>query len=73
MEINKKKFGKMVKEYRKENSITQLELAQQLQISQGSLCDVENGLSLPSATTILAFHMMTNLDILQSLYEAKRK
>jgi len=42
-------------------------------ISQGTLSDIENGLSLPSANTLIAFHEKTNLNIIYLLTGEGRK
>ena len=41
--------------YRKEHALSQAQFAQQLQISVRSYIDLEHGLFLPSATTLLLF------------------
>ena len=44
-----------LREYRKEHALSQAQFAQKLQISVRSYIDLEHGLFLPSATTLLLF------------------
>lgn len=58
-------LGKRIRRWRKEKKkIKSYELARLLDISQGSLSDIENEKSLPSAGTIKAFHEKTDMDII---------
>ena len=73
MKINKKKFGKLIVQYRHQtyvNFTTQQELAEILEISAGSLCYIEKDRNLPSAQAILAFYVSTSFPILDALKEA---
>lgn len=71
MKINKKKFGELVKEWRKNKAkINQKELAHDLEISQGSLCEIELGINTPSASTITAFYNWTTFDVMKALTNA---
>ena len=44
-------------EYRKEHALSQVQFAQKLQISVRSYIDLEHGMFLPSATTLLLFQL----------------
>ena len=46
-----------LREYRKEHALSQAQFAQKLQISARSYIDLEHGLFLPSATTLLLFQL----------------
>lgn len=56
--------GNRIRQWRKAVPIKGYELARILKISQGSLSDIENNKSLPSADTIAKFHAYTNINIL---------
>lgn len=56
--------GTRIREWRKMIPFKGYELAKVLKISQGSLSDIENNKSLPSADTIAKFHTNTNVNIL---------
>lgn len=56
--------GTRIRQWRKTTPLKGYELAQVLKISQGSLSDIENNKSLPSADTIAKFHANTNINIL---------
>lgn len=56
--------GNRIRQWRKAIPIKGYELAKILKISQGSLSDIENNKSLPSADTIAKFHTNTNINIL---------
>lgn len=51
--INKKAFGKRVKEKRLLLGYTQSELAEKINISQNFLGDIERGIKLPSLTKLI--------------------
>ncbi len=60
--------GPRIKEWRKGQGLKAFQLAEMLvlehgHLSQGSLSDIENGKSYPSAPTILAFMLYTNINI----------
>ena len=65
-----------LREYRKEHALSQAQLAQKLQISVRSYIDLEHGLFLPSATTLLLFQLQLDdqelLCFLSSVEEALR-
>lgn len=58
-----KKVGTRIREWRKSKNIKSYELALLLRLSQGSLSDIENNKSLPSAGTIAAFYKYTDIDV----------
>ena len=51
--INKKLFGKRLKESRTKNNMTQYELAEKIGVSQNFLGDIERGIKLPSLSKII--------------------
>lgn len=51
--INKKQFGKKIKEARERLNLTQFELAKQIGVSQNFLGDIERGIKLPSLTKLI--------------------
>jgi len=55
--------GPRIRKWRKAIPLKGYELAKQLKISQGSLSDIENGKSNPSANTIVGFIKYTDIDI----------
>lgn len=55
--------GPRIREWRKELGIKAFQLAKKLKISQGSISDIENGNSNPSASTILSFYLYTDMDV----------
>ena len=65
-----------LREYRKEHALSQVQFAQKLQISVRSYIDLEHGLFLPSATTLLIFQLQLDdqelLCFLSSVEEALR-
>ncbi|MDH5762618.1 MAG: helix-turn-helix domain-containing protein [Nitrospinota bacterium] len=56
--------GTRIRQWRKSLPLKGYELAKIIKISQGSLSDLENNKSLPSADTIVKLHMHTNVNIL---------
>ena len=56
--------GTRIRQWRKTIPLKGYKLAEILKISQGSLSDIENNKSLPSADTIAKFHINTNINIL---------
>lgn len=44
----------IIKKFRKESGLTQEELAEKVGISRTSLCNIENEINDPSATTMLS-------------------
>ena len=65
-----------LREYRKEHALSQAQFAKKLQISVRSYMDLEHGLFLPSATTLLIFQLQLDdqelLCFLSSVEEALR-
>ena len=61
--------GERLREWRKKSKMKLLELADVIQISQGSLSDLENNKSLPSANTLASLHTHTDLNIIWLLTE----
>ena len=56
-------LGARLRKWRKSIPMKSFELAKLIQISQGSLSDIENNKSLPSADTLSKLHMKTNINI----------
>ena len=55
--------GKRLKVWRKHSALKLVELSKKIRISQGSLSDLENDKSLPSAMTLANLCMYSNLNI----------
>ncbi len=55
--------GPRIRMWRKKVPMKSFELAEKLKLSQGSLSDIENGKSNPSAPTIRAFIEHTDIDV----------
>ena len=55
--------GKRLKVWRKYSALKLVELSKKIRISQGSLSDLENDKSLPSAMTLANLCMYSNLNI----------
>lgn len=55
--------GPRIRKWRKDIPMKAFELAKLIGLSQGSLSDIENGKSNPSAPTILRFIHHTNINI----------
>lgn len=51
--INKKAFGKRIKEAREKLDYTQAELAEEIGVSQNFLGDIERGIKLPSLNKLI--------------------
>lgn len=56
--------GARIREWRKSKRIKGYELCKIIKVSQGSLSDIENGKSDPSARTILGFMLYTDIDFI---------
>ncbi len=52
--INKKAFGKRLKEAREKCGLTQAELAEEIGVSQNFLGDIERGIKLPSLNKLIS-------------------
>jgi len=57
------KVGKRLKVWRKHSALKLAELSKKIRISQGSLSDLENDKSQPSATTLANLCMFSDLNI----------
>ncbi len=57
-------LGDRLRQWRKSLPLKSFELAELIDISQGSLSDIENNKSLPSADTIAKIHINTNINII---------
>lgn len=64
--VNKKMFGKKLREVRINNNLTQSELAEKIGISQNFLGDIERGIKLPSLSklVLIANTLKVSLDFL---------
>ena len=57
-------LGSRLRQWRKSLPLKSFELAKLIKISQGSLSDIENNKSLPSADTIAKLYQHTDLNII---------
>lgn len=57
-------LGDRLREWRRSLPLKSYELAKLISISQGSLSDIENNKSLPSADTISKIYLNTNINII---------
>jgi len=57
-------LGERIRQWRKTLPLKSYELAKLINISQGSLSDIENNKSLPSADTIAKLYKYTNVNII---------
>ena len=55
-------IGKRIREWRKGKNLRAYQLAKIIKVSQGSLSDIENGKSAPSAQTIVSLLTLTEID-----------
>lgn len=62
-EIELEGMGVRIRVWRKGQGLKAKDLARKLKISGGSLSEIENGKSLPSAQTLAAIHTYTNLNV----------
>ena len=60
---NEKITGKRLRAWRKSVPLKLMELSRLIKVSQGSLSDLENDKSLPSATTLSNLSIFTDLNI----------
>lgn len=60
---NQKTTGKRLRAWRKSVPLKLMELSRLIKVSQGSLSDLENDKSLPSATTLSNLSIFTDLNI----------
>jgi transcriptional regulator with XRE-family HTH domain len=63
IDINLEGVGQRIRSWRKDQGIKGYELAQKLNISSGSLSEIERGKNLPSASTLASIHMNTDLNV----------
>ena len=63
-----KLLGTRLRQWRKDSGYKIAELAEIIDISQGSLSDLENNKSLPSADTIAKLHRLTDINIFWLLF-----
>lgn len=63
--IDKHKFGEAVRAWRLKKKMKQYQLAELLEVSQGSICDIEHGHTLPSCDTVANFVRSTKFKILK--------
>ncbi len=59
-----KNLGTRLRQWRKQLPLKSFELAKLIKISQGSLSDIENNKSLPSADTITKLYQFSDLNII---------
>ncbi len=62
-EMTKIKIGKRLRAWRVEQGWRGYKLAQVLNMSKGSISDLENGISYPSTPTIIKIMTKTDIDI----------
>lgn len=67
-----RKFGKRIKELRKENKMTQAQLAQQLMLSVDSISNIENGKTTCMPEYVMIICQIFNVST-DYLYFGKRK
>ena len=60
---NQKTTGKRLRAWRKSDPLKLMQLSRLIKVSQGSLSDLENDKSLPSATTLANSSIYTDLNI----------
>ena len=63
MGIDIEGMGLRIRRWRKKQGLKGYELARQLNISSGSLSEIERGKNLPSASTLASIHMNTDLNV----------
>ena len=63
MERFKKALGKRLRTYRKSMGLNVVAFANKIKISQGTLSELENGISAPSAQTLANLSQYTDADI----------
>ena len=60
----KRAVGKRLKNYRKSLELNVVNLAHKIKISQGTLSELENGITAPSAHTLANLSLYTDIDII---------
>jgi transcriptional regulator with XRE-family HTH domain len=63
MESRIEGMGQRIRSWRKGQGIKGYELARRLNISSGSLSEIERGKNLPSASTLASIHLNTDLNV----------
>lgn len=63
MESKIEGMGQRIRSWRKDQGIKGYELARRLNISSGSLSEIESGKNLPSASTLASIHVNTDLNV----------
>nr|WP_320011293.1 helix-turn-helix transcriptional regulator [uncultured Desulfobulbus sp.] len=66
-------IGQRIRQFRKQNNLTLVQLSEIIGISHGSLSGLENGKSKPSAETLSNFCLYTEIDIKWLLTGEKAK
>ena len=61
--MNQEKIGRFIAELRKENNMTQQELADKLNITDRAISHWENGRSMPDAGVILELCKILNINV----------
>ena len=61
--VELEELGMRIRIWRKDQGLKAKELASRLNISGGSLSEIENGKSLPSASTLASMHLNTDLNV----------
>ena len=56
-------IGERIRIWRKERGMKAKELAEKLEISNGSLSEIENGKTRPSALTLASIHLNTGMNV----------
>ena len=59
----KKAIGKRLRSYRKSMGLNVINFAYKIKITQGTLSELENGISAPSARTLANLYLYTKADI----------
>ena len=67
--IDRKDFGRKIRKCRENLGLTQLELAEEINISQNFLGDIERGIKLPSLETLIRLSNFLKVSI-DSLFSA---
>lgn len=61
--LNKKAFGRKIKEAREKCGLTQAELAEEIGVSQNFLGDIERGVKLPSLGKLISLSNVLKLSL----------
>ena len=71
--MNQEKIGNLIKEIRKNNNLTQKELADKLGVTYQAVSKWETGLNIPDIAIIRQISKMYNIDINEILDGEKKK